>query len=144
MNMVHELRIKKGIQAKQLALEIGVSPATVSDWEHGRKNPTGARLKKLAEYFKVDEGFILGYGMENPNLFVPENPKISGISETEQIVQHVLERLRPKTPQIKIVSGWMEKMPQEDQDRVVEMMQLMFRDHPELLKREDDVHDTNA
>ena len=119
MNMVHELRIKKGIQAKQLALEIGVSPATVSDWEHGRKNPTGQRLKKLAEYFKVDEGFILGYGMENPHLFVPENPKISGVSETEQILQHILERMQPKSPQIRIVSGMMEDLPRETQDQIV-------------------------
>lgn len=125
MNMVHELRIKKGIQAKQLALEIGVSPATVSDWEHGRKNPTGARLKKLAEYFKVDEGFILGYGMENPNLFVPENPQVSGISETEQIVQHVLDKLQPKSTQIRIVSSMMENLPQETQDQIVAIVEAV-------------------
>ena len=123
MNMVHELRIKKGIQAKQLALEIGVSPATVSDWEHGRKNPTGARLKKLAEYFAVDEGYILGYGMENPSLFVPENPKTSGVSETEQIVQHVLDKLQPKSPQIRIVSSMMENLPKETQDLIVAMVE---------------------
>ena len=125
MNMVHELRIKKGIQAKQLALEIGVSPATVSDWEHGRKNPTGERLKKLAEYFKVDEGFILGYGMEKPDLFVPENPKISGVSETEQIVQHVLDKLQPKSPQIRIVSSMMENLPQETQDQIVAIVEAV-------------------
>ena len=125
MNMVHELRIKKGIQAKQLALEIVVSPATVSDWEHGRKNPTGARLKRLAEYFKVDEGFILGYGLENPNLFVPENPKISGVSETEQIVQHVLDKLQPKSPQIRIVSSMMENLPQETQDQIVAIVEAV-------------------
>lgn len=119
MNMVHELRIKKGIQAKQLALEIGVSPATVSDWEHGKKNPTGQRLKKLAEYFQVDEGFILGYGMQNPTLFVPENPKISGVSETEQILQHLLDKIQPKSPQIRIVSSMMEGLPQETQDQIV-------------------------
>lgn len=125
MNMVHELRIKKGIQAKQLALEIGVSPATVSDWEHGRKNPTGERLKKLAEYFKVDEGFILGYGMEKPDLFVPENPKISGVSETEQIVQHVLDKLQPKSPQIRIVSSMMENLPKETQDQIVAIVEAV-------------------
>lgn len=125
MNMVHELRIKKGIQAKQLALEIGVSPATVSDWEHGRKNPTGARLKKLAEYFGVDEGFVLGYGMEKPDLFVPENPKISGVSETEQIIQHVLEKLQPQSPQIRIVSSMMENLPKETQDQIVAIVEAV-------------------
>ena len=137
MNMVHELRIKKGIQAKQLALEIGVSPATVSDWEHGRKNPTGQRLKKLAEYFKVDEGFILGYGMENPSLFVPENPKICGISETEQILQHILERMQPKSPQIRIVSGMMEDLPRETQDQIVAIVEAVVTHQ----KRKDESND---
>lgn len=138
MNIVRELRIKKGIQAKQLALDIGVSNATVSDWEHGRKNPTGTRLKKLAEYFGVDEGFILGYGTDGKNLFVPENPKTSGISETEQIVQHVLEKLnvqpQSKSPEIRIVSGAMEKMSQEQQDQVVAVVKAMFANHPELFE----------
>ena len=123
MNIVRELRIKKGIQQKELALELGISSAAVSNWEKGKSDPSGERLKKLAEYFGVDEGFILGYGMENPSLFVPENPKISGVSETEQIVQHVLEKLQPKSPQIRIVSSMMENLPQETQDLIVAMVE---------------------
>lgn len=132
MNMVHELRTKKGIQAKQLAIDIGVSPATVSDWEHGRKNPTGDRLKKLADYFNVDEGFVLGYGMEKPDLFVPENPKVCGVSETEQIVQHVLDKLnlvgpQPQTEEAKIFVKGIDKLPQEDRKQLLEMARLMFK-----------------
>lgn len=123
MNIVRELRIKKGIQQKELALELGISSAAVSNWEKGKSDPSGERLKKLAEYFGVDEGFILGYGMENPSLFVPENPKISGVSETEQIVQHVLEKLQPKSPQIRIVSSMMENLPQETQDMIVAIVE---------------------
>ena len=130
MNMVHELRIKKGIQAKELALEIGVSPATVSDWEHGRKNPRGERLKKLAAYFNVDEGFILGYGMENPDLFVPENPKTSGVSETEQIVRHVLEKLDvvPKTAESRIISECVDRMTPEDREKALNIFRAAFAD----------------
>ncbi|MBR4352662.1 MAG: helix-turn-helix transcriptional regulator [Bacteroidales bacterium] len=130
--MVHELRTKKGIQAKQLAIDIGVSPATVSDWEHGRKNPTGTRLKKLADYFNVDEGFVLGYGVENPDLFVPENPKVCGVSETEQIVQHVLEKLniagpQPQTEEAKIFVKGIDKLPQEERRQLLDMARLMFK-----------------
>lgn len=138
MNMVRELRIKKGIQAKQLALEIGVSNATVSDWEHGRKNPTGIRLKKLAEYFGVDEGFVLGYGVENPNLFVPENPEISGKSETEQIVQYVLDKLSasqpivsytPKTDEARLVSGAMDRMSQQDREKALNLLKTVYAEY---------------
>ena len=137
MNMVHELRVKKGIQAKQLALEIGVSPATVSDWEHGRKNPTGARLKKLAEYFAVDEGFILGYGMENPSLFVPTNPSISGVSETEQIVQHIIDKLNihhPQTTESRIISEGVDKMPPEDREKALGLLKMVYAQYFEPAK----------
>ena len=137
MNIVRELRIKKGMQQKELALELGVSCAAVSNWELQKSDPSGERLHKLAEIFKVDEQFILGYGYENPNLFVPENPKISGVSETEQIIMHVLDKLniqQPSTPEIRIVSGAMEKMSKEQQEQVVNVVRAMFSNHPELFK----------
>ena len=60
MNIVKELRKKAGIQQKELALIIGVSRPTVSEWESNKKDPSGERLKKLAQYFGVDELVILG------------------------------------------------------------------------------------
>ena len=67
MNIIRELRKKAGIQQKELALEIGVSIPTVSEWENGKKDPSGDRLKRLSEYFGVDELVILGRG----GAFVP-------------------------------------------------------------------------
>lgn len=128
MNMVRELRIKKGINAKQLALEIGVSNATVSDWEHQRKNPTGERLKKLADYFNVDEGFILGYGIDKPNLFVPENPEIAGKSETDQIIERLLQALgnQPKTEEAKVISTIIDQQPKEEREKAEAVVRAMF------------------
>ena len=63
MNIVKELRKKAGIQQKELAISIGVSRPTVSEWESNKKDPSGERLKKLAEYFGVDELVILGKGV---------------------------------------------------------------------------------
>lgn len=62
MNIVRELRERAGMQQKELALLVGVSRPTVSEWEHGKKNPSGDRLRKLAEIFQVDVGTVLGYG----------------------------------------------------------------------------------
>lgn len=66
MNRVKELRERRGLQQKQLALEIGVSRPTVSEWEHGKKDPSGERLLKLAEFFNCEPGTILGYMDERP------------------------------------------------------------------------------
>lgn len=67
MNIVRELRKKKGIQQKELALTLGVSQPTISDWEANKKDPSGDRLRKLADYFGVDELVILGKGVVDLN-----------------------------------------------------------------------------
>ena len=62
MNIVKELRERAGMQQKELAIMAGVSRPTVSEWEHGKKDPSGDRLRKLSQIFGVDVGTILGYG----------------------------------------------------------------------------------
>ena len=131
MNIVRELRIKKGIQQKELAIEIGVSVPTISYWETGKNDPTGEHLKKLAEYFGVDELVILGKGAyvpDKPGLFVPQKPELSGISETEQIVQYVLDKLNVptneqiKTPEARSLAKGIDKMPQSQREAILNMM----------------------
>lgn len=61
MNIIRELRIRAGMQQKELAIAAGVSRPTVSEWEHNKKDPSGDRLKRLSEIFGVDPGVILGY-----------------------------------------------------------------------------------
>ena len=63
MNIVKELRRKKGIQQKEFAIDIGVSSPTVSAWETGKSDPSGKHLKKISEYFGVDELTVLGRGV---------------------------------------------------------------------------------
>ena len=130
MNIVRELRIKKGIQQKELALELGISSAAVSNWEHGKSDPTGERLKKLAEFFEVDPLVVLGSGVNKPQqkLFVPEDPKISGKSETEQIIERLLQQLdaQPKTPESKILVRGIDKLPQAQREQAVNVVRAMF------------------
>lgn len=121
MNIVKELRKKKGVQQKELAIDIGVSQPTVSDWEANKKDPSGERLKRLAEYFGVDELVILGKGSRQAQ-------KPSDISETEQIVQRVLDQLgdMPKTAEARAVSGGMDKLPKEQRELILNMVRAMF------------------
>ena len=67
MNIVRELRLRAGMQQKELAFAVGVARPTVSEWEHGKKDPSGDRLKKLSEIFGVDAGVILGFPSTSPD-----------------------------------------------------------------------------
>lgn len=121
MNIVRELRRKAGIQQKTLAIEIGVSCPTVSDWETNKKDPSGERLKKLAEFFGVDELVILGKGVVDL-----DRP------ETEQIKQMILEKLtedQPKSEEAKYISIAVDKMPPKDREKAMNVLKAIYGDY---------------
>lgn len=120
MNIIKELRKKKGIQQKELALEIGVSRPTVSDWEANKKDPSGARLKKLSEYFGVDELVILGKGVVD--LTKPPDPTAAV----------------PRTLEARIVSFGMDQLPQTEREKILSILQTMYNNNPDLFRRTDD------
>ena len=101
LNIIKELRKKKGIQQKELALVIGVAQPTVSEWESGKKDPSGERLRKLSEYFEVDELVILG----------------KGVADLTQELSQV-----PKTMEARIVSGEMDKLPKEQREQILNVL----------------------
>lgn len=115
MNIVKELRKKKGIQQKELALEIGVAQPTVSEWESNKKDPAGERLKKLADYFNVDELVILGKGV---------------VDLAKDDTQG------PKTPEARIVSFGMDKLPQDKREQILNVVRAMFINDPDLFREQ--------
>lgn len=74
MNLVRELRKMAGMQQKEVAIAVGVSRPTVSEWEHGKKDPSGERLMNLAKLFDVDPGVILGYKIGEYDIPSQDNP----------------------------------------------------------------------
>lgn len=118
MNIVKELRKRAGIQQKELAIEIGVAQPTVSEWEKNKKDPSGERLKKLAEYFNVDELVILGKGVVD----LKDNPDI------------------PKTTEAKILAANVDKLTEENRKRAVALFDVFFNMKYDAKK--DDDNDT--
>ena len=116
---IRELRKERGLNQDQLAELASLNRVTIAKYESGRVEPGAQALSRIADALEVSTDVLLGRADE------PEPERHE----------------EPITPQIRIVSGWMEKMPKEDQDRVVQMMQLMFVNHPELLRREEDAND---
>lgn len=134
MNIVRELRKKKGIQQKELAIAIGVSCPTVSAWESNKKDPSGERLQKLAKFFGVDELVILGKGTyipDQPGLFVPIKPEISGKSETEQIIYRLMEQLdgKPQTSEARIISDALDRMPKSEREKALNMLKAVYSEY---------------
>ena len=144
MNIVRQLRLAQGIQQKELAIAIGVTAATVSDWEHGRKNPSGERLRKLAEYFDVEPPVILGIGSlqkATNDLFMPDDPLNCGKSETEQILERLLQQLdnQPRTPEARLLAKGVDRMQPERRKAFTDMMIKMC---PDIFEKGTETDDT--
>ena len=133
MNIVKELRRKKGIQQKELAIEIGVSRPTVSEWESGKKDPSGERLRKLAQYFEVDELVVLGKN-------VVDISNQQEFSETEQIKKMILEKLGvpPKTDEAKILAKGIDKLPKAQREQALNVVKAMFSQYADYFQKGDD------
>ena len=59
-------RKKIGVKSKELAEYLGVSPVTVSRWEHSRCNPSLEQVGRIARFLGCSTDYlILGEGGEN-------------------------------------------------------------------------------
>lgn len=57
---VKELREFKGISQEELAKLLQVSNGIISYWETGKADPKGSSIIKLAKFFDVTAGYLLG------------------------------------------------------------------------------------
>ncbi|MEY8311766.1 helix-turn-helix domain-containing protein [Oscillospiraceae bacterium 42-9] len=56
-----ELREEKGMNQREFAAALGVSPATVGMWESGAREPRSfEQLQRIADYFAVSTDYLLG------------------------------------------------------------------------------------
>ena len=62
---LRDLRESKNLQQKDIAKELDVLEATVSNWETGKRIPYSDMLIKLANFFEVSVDYLLGN--ENTN-----------------------------------------------------------------------------
>lgn len=55
-----ELRTELGIGQVSLSQALGVSKSIISDWEHGKSEPTLSKLIAISKYFKVSIDYLAG------------------------------------------------------------------------------------
>ena len=60
MSKIRQLRDARGMTQQTLAEAVGVTQATVSDWENGKMKPDLVRAVKLADLFDTTLDVIYG------------------------------------------------------------------------------------
>lgn len=57
----------RGINAKKVSYETGISTGNISDWKSGRSMPTASKLVILADYLDCSVDYLLGR-TDNPEV----------------------------------------------------------------------------
>ncbi|MCU5570651.1 helix-turn-helix transcriptional regulator [Bacillus cereus] len=73
---VRLLRTLKGLNMKELGQDLGVASSTVSNWEHGRKEPSFEMLQKLSIYFNVSTDRLLNHKISDNEALKIEDRKV--------------------------------------------------------------------
>ncbi|AZF90842.1 hypothetical protein CHPC925_0041 [Streptococcus phage CHPC925] len=97
MNRLKELRELRKMTRVELAEKIGVSKLTVLKWEHGTSKISRREAKKLADFFGVSVGYLLG-------LDTTENDSITDLIAkiNEWAISHELDKGNPKIEWMKV------------------------------------------
>jgi len=71
MNIIRELRLKKGLSQLELAKICGVHQTAISQWEKGRTSPDADMLSLLSDYFNVSVDLLLGKSRSSLKNMIP-------------------------------------------------------------------------
>lgn len=97
MNRLKQLRKEKRLTLMNLSKELGLPGHTLSQYENGRRQISIGKAKKLAEYFDVSVGYLLGL----------DTPAKDGIADlidkvNDWAISHGLDKGNPKVEWMKI------------------------------------------
>lgn len=117
---IKSARMALGYSAEQVAAFLNVSPATIYRYENGDISKLPSQLiKPLAEYLCVSPSWLMGWSEDHP-----DDPLVS-----EQ----------PRTPEARIISGGIDRMPPERREQALRILQVAFAEYADYFK--EDEHD---
>lgn len=119
---IKELRIQRGLTLQQVGDVVGVGKSTVRKWENGDiKNMGRDKIELLAHALGVDPAYLMGWEEDS----------------AQEKLNEIGAELTAQTPQIRMVSGNMEHLPQEYQDRIVGYVQALVEAYKNDISKEE-------
>lgn len=117
---IKEYRIKAGLNQEQLAEMALLNRVTIAKYETGIVEPGIQAVARIADVLGVTTDALLGRG--DPHEMPAEKA--------------------PRTPEARIVSTGMDRMPQDKRETLLSVILTMYqKDHPEYFKQEEGAED---
>lgn len=104
---------KKGVSCKRAAEEMGLSNSITTKWKKTGATPTGETLAKIADYFGVSVGFLLGTEKKEKPL----------INEDQELTEY-LEMLKTR-PECRMLFQLSRDATKEDVEAAVRIIEAL-------------------
>ena len=102
MEIIRELRKKKGLTQQQLAEKVGISNVSLSNYERGTQMPDLITLARIAVELDVSTDILLG------------------------IQEEITENEIPRTDEARILAKGIDKLPKEQREQALSVIRAMF------------------
>jgi transcriptional regulator with XRE-family HTH domain len=113
---------KHGVTAYKVAKATGITTSTLTSWKQGKYVPKPDKLQKIADYFGVSLGYLMGTE-EEPNAVDKENNPI--VLDDEAL--ELLEELKTR-PEMRTLFSVSKKATKEDILKAVKIIEALKGD----------------
>ena len=119
---LRKIRNEKGLTQDELASLLGTSKQVISRYENDLRSPKVSVVADYAEKLGVSiDELTISHKDGKLFFFFPEDD-----SQSDDYV--------PQTPEARIVSGGMDKLPEAQRQQILGVVRAMFANNPDLFK----------
>ena len=108
-----------------IASELNVSKQALSAWRKGTRSPKKTVLVEISKMYNVSLEWLMGFDVPKQATYPALDLNMFGADQ-------------PQTKEARIVSGGMDKLPQEQREQILNVLRAMFSNHPELFNGKDE------
>lgn len=112
-NNIKELCDQRGITTYRLCKDLGFSTALMSQWKAGRQNPSGRKLRLIADYF----------GVPIERLMVGRDYRTEA-GEADPDLQELLEDIKAN-PDLMVLFSKTRNASRRDIEKVIKMLEII-------------------
>ena len=121
---LRDLRKQKGYSQTQMARKLHITQGAISQWENGLTTPAADQLVTIAQVFGISVDELLG----------ADAPIIKEAQGTGLQA--------PRTTEARILAAGIDKMPEKERKKALEIMNLMFEKYADFFEKGTDSDDT--
>lgn len=140
---IKRLRKENGITQEELGSAIGVKKAAINKYETGVVvNLKKTTIESLARALDVNPVWLMDEADGWPP--VPSTRTLIARAAAEDLNVAMADDVHPKTSEARIISGGIDKLPKEQREQALKVLQAVFSQYADYFKKESDTDENDT